>query len=75
VAPLPIVAVRTAHSTTIGLLYFKTATHVVLLNHLLAGTDLGHLRRVVGSHYSHEADITIIPSAEVADIELIEAAE
>jgi hypothetical protein len=74
-APLPIVAVRTAHSATIGLLYFKTTTHVVLLNNLLAGTDLGRLRRVVDSHYSHEADITIIPFADVAGIEFVEAAE
>jgi len=70
-APLPTVVVKTARSETIGFLYFKTSTHVVLLNSLLQGADLGPLKGVVDRHYSHEADITIIPAADVTAIDVI----
>lgn len=74
-APLPTVVVKTARSRTIGFLYFKTSTHVVLLNHLLQATDLGPLKGVVDGHYSHEVDITIIPATDVTAIDVFKVPE
>ena len=64
--------VHTAKSATAGLLWFQTARHVVLLNHVVTGVDLGPVRARREDHLSHEADITIIPAGDVIEIEYLE---
>jgi hypothetical protein len=69
--PRPVI-VHTAKSTTAGMLYFRTARHVVLLNHVVSAVDLGPVRTRRNDHLSHEADITIIPASDVIEIEYLE---
>ena len=71
--PLQTVVIRTHGGVqTVGEIYFRTSTHVVLLNHRSADVHLGgELSRRVGRHKSQEADITIIPDAEVIDVRVL----
>ena len=62
--------VRREHSSTIGMLYFKTAAHVVLLNNVVKGAHLGRLRNRRRIHIDPEADVIIIPRSEILSIEV-----
>jgi hypothetical protein len=74
-ARLAPVEVKTDSSKIIGFLYFKTSTHVVLLNNLLRQVDLGPWKRIVDKHHVHEADITIIPVTDVTGMDVLEVLE
>lgn len=65
-----IVTVRRKGSITVGRLYFKTTTHVVLLNNVLEQADLGRLRQQRKRHFEPEADVIVIPRADVLSIEV-----
>ncbi len=65
------VSVRRKNSVTVGQLYFKTATHVVLLNNVLQQADLGRLRQRRTRHFEPEADVIVIPRVDVLSIELV----
>ncbi len=69
--PRPAV-VRRRHSATVGLLYFQTDTHVVLLNNVAGGANLGALRARRDIHLEPEANITIIPRESDMTVELLE---
>jgi hypothetical protein len=58
-----------------GLLLFKNANVVVLLNHLRRLADLGPLKRIRDEHVFPEAEIVVIPSGTVRAIRVFEASK
>jgi len=64
------VKVRHGRSFTFGLLYFRSRTHVVLLNNLVDSADLGPLRHVRKNYIENEATIAVIPVTP--DVEIIQ---
>jgi hypothetical protein len=66
------VVIRTLHSSTVGILYFQTDRHVVLLNNVVAEADLGRLKSRRSRHFEPEADVTVIPQEEVTSVEFLE---
>lgn len=65
--------VRRRHSATVGLLYFQTGTHVVLLNNVAERANLGPLRARRDTHLEPEANIIIIPKELDMTVALLEA--
>lgn len=66
------VAVKQKSSiVTIGLLFFQSDEHIVLLNNVLKGAHLGPLRNHRRRHYEPEAHIVIIPRSEVVAVEAL----
>jgi hypothetical protein len=65
--------VKKGRTVTAGLLYFQTASYVVLLNNMATKADLGPLRSRRDIHLEPEANITIIPKDSETKVELIEA--
>jgi hypothetical protein len=66
--PVKTVAVKQKGATTIGLLYFETEEHLVLLNNVFQKAHLGPLRNRRQRHFEPEAHIVIIPRSEVAEV-------
>ena len=67
------VTVQTTKSLVAGMLYFRTRRHVVLLNNKVVGMGLGPVRSLVKNHYSHEADIVVIPTSDVVRVTFMDA--
>ena len=53
--------VSMAHSKIVGAFYFKTDTHVVLLNNIVERADLGSLSVRRDRHFEPEADVIVLP--------------
>ena len=67
----PTVIVKTKRISTIGLMYFKTSTHIVLLNNVVEKAELGRLRQLRKRHVEPEATVVVIPRVDVERIEVI----
>ena len=63
--------VRIGRGLIIGMLYFQTPQHVVLINGLNSRADLGHLRPLRREHVDSESSVTVIPQAMVDSIEYL----
>ncbi len=66
--PPKVVEVRRKGSLIIGQLFMQTRTHIVLINNVLQGADLGRLRRRRVHHFDPEATVTVIPREDVVSV-------
>jgi hypothetical protein len=70
-AKLPVVVVKRKNSKIVGQLYFKTTTHIVLLNNVVQQAELGRLRQIRKRHIDPEANVIVIPRADVEWIAVV----
>lgn len=64
--------VRTQRSESVGALFMKTRTHIVLINSIREGADLGPIKKVKTRHLEPEALVYVIPKRLVEDVRLLE---
>jgi hypothetical protein len=69
---LPVCIVRAQGFMSVGALLLDTSTHVVLLNNVRKGVDLGPIKRIRKKHIEPEADIHVIPKGMVVSIERLD---
>ena len=65
------VQVNRKASSIVGMLYFETDDHLVLLNNVFEGAHLGRLRNMRRKHVEPEADIVVVPRHEVVSVDLL----
>jgi hypothetical protein len=66
--------VRTKDFVSVGALFMETTTHIVLLNNVREGLDLGPVRPVRAQHMDPEADVWVIPAAIVEAVHFLDEA-
>jgi hypothetical protein len=71
---LRVCQVRTKDFVSVGVFFMKTSTHIVLLNSMREGLDLGPVKPVRTMHIEPEADIRVIPTAIVEAVDFFEGA-
>jgi len=71
----PLVAVHRKGSIVLGWMYFKTKTHIVLLNNVVGAAELGRFRQQREQHIDSEAEITVIPRTDVVRVDVLKKSE
>ncbi len=63
--------VRTQRSVSVGELFMKTRTHIVLINGIRQGADLGPIKKVKTRHIEPEGLVYVIPRRLVEDVQFL----
>jgi len=64
--------VRTQRSESVGALFMKTRTHIVLISSIQAEADLGPIKKVKRRHLEPEALVYVIPRRLVENVQVLE---
>jgi len=55
----------------LGILFAKTKEHLIVLNNVVGGANLGRLKKLRKEHLNPEADIYIFPRKTIGDTRIL----